>query len=186
MAQYYDNEAPNVSSAVDERYNPTSDVYGWWSSTVGFRLTQSVPGHGAFDFAPFQIGDTHFLALASSYDGATFDVDSTVLRWDGSTFVPLQSIPTHDAVDMEPFQVGPAFFLAVANAASGDRTTSTFLVDSAIYCWNGSTFDLFTTVPTKGAYDFEYFTIGGAPYLAVANSGDGTTSHVDSVVYALR
>lgn len=38
-------------------------------------------------------------------------------------------------------------------------------------------------LPTSGAYDWEFFTVGPYHFLVVANAFDGLTTFVDSVVY---
>lgn len=38
-------------------------------------------------------------------------------------------------------------------------------------------------LPTSGAYDWEFFTVGPYHFLVVANAFDGLTTFVDSVIY---
>eukprot|EP00052_Salpingoeca_macrocollata_P020120 m.168483 g.168483 ORF g.168483 m.168483 type:complete len:227 (-) comp21164_c0_seq1:59-739(-) len=67
-------------------------------------------------------------------------------------------------------------YLAVAMIDSGNA-------DSVILRWNGSRFVAFQSIATHGAYDWEWFSIGGDAFLAVANHQSGGSSDVDSVVY---
>ena len=69
-------------------------------------------------------------------------------------------------------------FLAVANHYDG-----TYLLDSAVYQWNGQRFIVFQKIPTKGASDVTFFTINGQNYLTVANHYDGSTQSTKSVIY---
>ena len=97
----------------------------------------------------------------------------------GNARIP-QRIPTNGALDWEHFTIDGAHYLAVANYRNGDNYNS----DSVVYVRgvNGQ-FEEFQRIPTSGAYDWKYFTIDGAHYLAVANHYNGNTYNIDSVVY---
>ena len=58
-------------------------------------------------------------------------------------------------------------------------------IDSVIYKWDRSTksFEVYQMLPTSGAYDWEFFTVGPYHFLVVANAFDGVTTSVDSVIY---
>ena len=82
---------------------------------------------------------------------------------------------------MEHFTIDGSLFLAFANYHGDIRKYKT---NSMIYKRDESTgkFILYQTLQTRGAYDFEYFTIAGKHFLAVANRCDGTCQ-LDSVIY---
>ena len=63
---------------------------------------------------------------------------------------------------------GSDYYLAVANTYIGQ--TSDFNINSKLYRWNGASFVEFQSIPTDGANDWEFFTIGSDHYLAVANT----------------
>lgn len=58
-------------------------------------------------------------------------------------------------------------------------------IDSVIYRWNPQTglFETNQTIPTSGAYDWEFFTIGPYSFLAVANTFNGTSTKIYSHIY---
>lgn len=58
-------------------------------------------------------------------------------------------------------------------------------IDSVIYKWNRLTksFEVHQMLPTSGAYDWEFFTVGPYHFLVVANAFDGVSTSVDSVIY---
>ena len=84
---------------------------------------------------------------------------------------------------MEHFNINGSLFLAFANHKSDTAEKSN--TDSFIYKFNDSTgkFFLYQTIGTNGGLDVKYFTISGEHYLAVANSFNGTTSRMNSVIY---
>lgn len=58
-------------------------------------------------------------------------------------------------------------------------------IDSVIYKWDPRTrlFKANQTIPTSGAYDWEFFTAGPYSFLAVANAFNGTSTKVLSYLY---
>ena len=134
-------------------------------SAVSFEEFSSVLTAGAADWEYFQIGTDHYLVVANSRGISSYDVNSTLYRWDGQAFLPIQSILTHNALDWEHFEIDGVPYLAVAN----QRNSSTRNIDSQIYQWNGTSFVDYQAIPTMGAHDWEYFQIDGMHYLAVAN-----------------
>ena len=98
-------------------------------------------------------------------------------------FEKFQDFPTREAHAVEHFTINGNLFLAFANYAS--ETSEKHNTDSFIYKFNDLTerFFLYQTIGTSGALDVEYFTISEEHYLAVANSFDGTTSRLNSVIY---
>lgn len=58
-------------------------------------------------------------------------------------------------------------------------------IDSVIYKWNPVTqfFEVNQTIPTAGAYDWEFFTIGPYYFLVVANTFNGRSTVIDSTIY---
>lgn len=141
---------------------------------------QSLQAKGGRDFRYFTIGADRFLALAQTWDGKTPNIDSTIYRWDGTSFIPFQAIPTNWATEWESFTIGGDSFLVVAN----NHTTGNFDIDSRVYRWDGSRFELFQSIPTRGASGWKFFTIGADAFLVVANNGGNFKNYnVDSVIY---
>jgi len=83
------------------------------------------------------------------------------------------------AMDVAAFVMDDVHYIAVANQFND----ATYELNSVIYRWNGTAFDHFQDIPTKGASDWEPFQIRGEQYLAVANNRDASGYIVDSVIY---
>jgi len=144
-----------------------------------FARFQLLPTTGAMDIEPFTIGDDSYIAVANGRDDLTYDVNSTIYKWNGEAFVRVQSIPSHGAADCTFFTLGGQSYLAIANL----RNDATYAVDSKLYRWDGTAFTESQSLPTTGAADCEFFTIGEASYLAIASSQTDATADVNSVVY---
>ena len=101
----------------------------------------------------------------------------------GYYFEKYQDLPTRGAHAVEHFTIHGNLFLAFANYASD--TSEKYNTVSFVYKFNDSTgkFFLYQTIGTSGALDVEYFTISDEHYLAVANSFDGITHRLNSVIY---
>jgi len=141
---------------------------------------QSLPTTGAQDIEPFAIGVDSYIAIANSRDELTYDVNVTVLKWDGNDFVQVQAIPSYGAADCEFFTLGGEQFLAIANL----RNDVTYEVDSKVYRWDGAAFTEFQSIPTIGAADCEFFTIGEDSYLAVVGDGANAAEKGESGLYS--
>ncbi len=152
---------------------------------AGFRESQTLLTSSAEHVEAFQISDLEsemtgdYLVVANHRDKQTYEVNSTLYQWDGTSFVEYQSIPTKGASDAEFFTLGDDAFLAVANMYDG----TTHNIDSRIYKWNGSQFVEFQSLPTRGASDMAFFTLGDGAYLAVANLYNDVTHNIDSQIY---
>jgi hypothetical protein len=144
-------------------------------------IFQSVPTMGATMWEYFTMGGASYLAVANYQSSATnFSVNSEILRFDGSSFVLFQSIPTEGAIDWEFFNINDQSYLAVANH---QKRGNSYSINSEILRFDGSSFVLFQSIPTQGAIDWEFFTMGGTSYLAVANSqSTGTDFAIDSQI----
>jgi YVTN family beta-propeller protein len=175
------------SASGDNRYNRDSKVYKWDVTMSTFVEFQSFPTNGAHDWESFEIGGVRYLAVANFREGGNFDIDSKIYKWDVGTeiFLEFQIIPTSGARDWEFFEIGGERYLAVANAQSGGGGTLEVNIDSKVYKWNEalSRFVEFQSIRTASAIDWEFFEIGGEPYLALANVFDGTSQLCDSKIY---
>ena len=142
--------------------NINSIIYRW--NGIVFTEIQSIATNGARDWESFTIGSDTYLAVANHANGSNsggynYNINSTIYRWNGSSFVHSQDILTNGAFDWESFTIGTDTYLAIANAMG----------DSKIYHWNGSYFAHLQDITTNGARDWESFTIDSNTYLAVAN-----------------
>jgi hypothetical protein len=174
---------PNSPSGVTYDYEFATEVVRATVATLALQATpvslcgpvldpcETLATSGAADLEFFSIGDDHFLAVAntignSGYDAnSSYDVNSVVYKWDGTSFMEYQSIPTSGARDWEFFTIADVPYLAVANS----RNDMTHNVDSKIFRWDGRAFVEYQSLPTQGANDWQFFTLAGESYLAVAN-----------------
>jgi len=117
--------------------------------------------------------------VANHYNDSSYNVDSRIYKWNGTSFVEVQAIPTNGAHEWESFEIDGEIYLAAANYYNN----STHNINSRIYKWNGTSFVEVQAIPTNGALDWESFEIDRETYLAVANSYNGSTYNVNSRVY---
>ncbi|NXP41237.1 TSEAR protein, partial [Leiothrix lutea] len=124
-----------------------------------------------------------FLAVANFEQNERGQEFSVIYKWSRrkAKFIPYQRITTHSARDWEAFVIEGEAFLAVVNHREGNNHN----IDSVIYRWNPRTglFETNQTIPTSGAYDWEFFTIGPYSFLAVANTFNGTSTKIYSHIY---
>ncbi|KAM6978124.1 thrombospondin-type laminin G domain and EAR repeat-containing protein-like isoform 1-T1 [Tautogolabrus adspersus] len=176
----------NHRRARDSNHNIHSVIYRWSPNTKLFEVNQTLSTSGAYDWEFFSVGPYYFLVVANTFDGQTTTISSTVYVWLNSCFQTFQSIPTIGATDWETFQIDGRFFLAVANSQMiSDRGPSLYSINSTVYELNTltETFIRFQDILTHSAVDWEFFTIGDNKFLVVANSHDGSSYSLNSVVY---
>ena len=175
---------PKVTAVID---NPSM-----WNYT---EETQRIFSSGVRDVEHFVIGSRHFVALANSFDGSSYRLDSFLYQWKESKLQKVQSFTTNGAFDFEFFTVdqsnasssGPGVtqkehYLAVANHYDD---LDGYKTESIIFRWNSSRslFQKFQSIQTEGAMRWKGFKIDSAQHLVVANFFDGTFHAVNSVVY---
>ncbi|XP_057194948.1 thrombospondin-type laminin G domain and EAR repeat-containing protein [Triplophysa rosa] len=167
-------------------HNIDSVVYKWNPGTKTFDVNQTISTSGAYDWEFFSVGPYHFLAVANAFDGTSTQTDSSIYIWLGGAFQLFQSIRTFGATDWEMFQIGNRVFLAVANGHMlCERGPSLYTINSTIYELDMTTkmFLKFQDIVTYSAVDWEFFSIGDEHFLVVANSYDGATYSLNSVIY---
>ena len=146
-----------------------------------FEKVQDLPTIAAENVEQFTINGSVFLVFANYHnDISKYNTSSMIYKINEQTgkFNLYQALQTRGGAALEYFSIAGKHFLAVANHVSG-----TFLLDSAVYQWNGQRFVAFQKIPTKGAYDVTFFKINGQNYLTVANSYDGGLNSPKSVIY---
>ncbi|XP_034418435.1 thrombospondin-type laminin G domain and EAR repeat-containing protein isoform X2 [Cyclopterus lumpus] len=170
----------------DSDHNIHSVIYRWNQNTKLFEVNQTLSTSGAYDWEFFSVGPYHFLVVANTFDGQTTTISSTVYVWLNGGFQTFQSIPTVGATDWETFQIDGRFFLAVANSQKVSKHgPNLYSINSTVYELNRltQTFIRFQDILTHSAVDWEFFTIGEEKFLVVANSHDGSSYSLNSVVY---
>ncbi|XP_034550291.1 thrombospondin-type laminin G domain and EAR repeat-containing protein-like isoform X2 [Notolabrus celidotus] len=176
----------NHRRARDSNHNIHSVIYRWNTDTKLFEVNQTLSTSGAYDWEFFTVGPYHFLVVANTFNGQTTTISSTIYVWLDGCFQVFQNIPTIGATDWETFQIDGRFFLAVANSQMiSGRGPSLYSINSTVYELNTltQTFIRFQDILTHSAVDWEFFTIGDEKFLVVANSHDGSSYSLNSVVY---
>ncbi|CAG10357.1 unnamed protein product, partial [Tetraodon nigroviridis] len=170
----------------DNNHTIDSVIYKWNRLTKSFEVHQLLPTSGAYDWEYFTVGPYHFLVVANAFDGMTTSVDSVIYVWINGSFQVFQTIKTFCATDWEMFQIGSRIFLAVANGhklqASGP---SQYAINSTIYELDmmGQMFVRFQDILTYSAVDWEFFSLGENHFLIVANSFNGESYSLNSILY---
>jgi hypothetical protein len=173
-ANHYDGGGSTLNSPI-YRFNGSS-----------FVLFQTIPTVGAATWEFFTVNNQSFLAVANLANWQqppfVYALNSQILRFNTATnsFLHFQFISTQGAMDFESFVIGNESFLAVSNHRNGPDYT----LNSQVFRFDSvsNTFILFQSIPTQASNDFEFFTISGASYLAVANAYDDTAAPVNSQI----
>ncbi|XP_058471470.1 thrombospondin-type laminin G domain and EAR repeat-containing protein-like [Solea solea] len=163
-----------------------SVIYKWNRLTKSFEVHQMLRTSGAYDWEFFTVGPYHFLVVANAFDGVTTSVDSVIYVWVNGQFQVFQTIKTFCATDWEMFKIGSRVFLVVAN---GNRLhgnePSRYAINSTIYelDMKGQLFVRFQDIVTYSAVDWEFFSLGEEHFLIVANSFNGESYSLNSILY---
>lgn len=170
----------------DNNHTINSVIYKWNRLTKSFEAHQMLMTSGAYDWEFFTVGPYSFLVVANAFDGVTTSVDSVIYVWVNGSFQVFQTIKTFCATDWEMFQIGSRIFLVVAN---GHRLYSTgpsqYTINSTIYELDisGRLFVRFQDIVTHSAVDWEFFRLGEECFLVVANSFNGESYSLNSILY---
>jgi len=174
-----DNYLAIANLRADPLGEVDSKIYKW-NGTL-FEEVQSISMAPPKHFHSFQIDGETYLAVANNQSAyGNRNINSKIYKWNGTSFVEYQSIPTNGAYNWESFIINGETYLAVANNTTGSGVHD---IHSKIYKWNGSAFIEYQSILTYGALDWEYFTIEGESYLALANNYALGTYFLDSKIY---
>jgi len=130
-----DNYIMIANYSDSSSYNIDSKIYKWNSTTGLFNTTpvQNIPTIGVNDLEYFTIGTEHYLAVANSYTGSSYNTISKIYKWNTSTSqfntTPIHSINTNGAIDWEYFIIGTKHYLTISN----HYNDSTYDLTSKIY-----------------------------------------------------
>ncbi|XP_069007924.1 thrombospondin-type laminin G domain and EAR repeat-containing protein-like isoform X2 [Embiotoca jacksoni] len=170
----------------DNNHTINSVIYKWNRLTKSFEVYQMLLTSGAYDWEFFTVGPYHFLVVANAFDGVTTSVDSVIYVWVNGSFQVFQTIKTFCATDWEMFQIGSRVFLVVANGHRLDGNgPSQYTINSTIYelDMSGQLFVRFQDIVTYSAVDWEFFSLGEEYFLVVANSFNGESYSLNSILY---
>jgi len=162
--------------------NMNSTIFKW--NGFGFEPYQNITTDNARHWKYFNIESEQFLVVANhGANQQTSEAQSKIYRWkeDQKRFVLHQYLTTFSARCFESFKINGKTFLVVANYAKN----ADYKAMSWIFSWEPDerAFIKYQPLETVGAYDFEYFRIGNEHYLALANSFNGVTTKLHSVIY---
>jgi hypothetical protein len=133
-----------------------------------FDVFQRVPTSAAKQWAHFQIGGRHFLALAQGVTHGDTPLapgaESCIFEWDGERFVKFQAVHSGWGYNWAFIEVGGQQLLAYADQA----------VPSHMLRWNGEAFEPFQTFEGKSGRAFCCFEAEGATWLVFACLHDNT------------
>uniref|UniRef100_A0A4X2LJ22 Thrombospondin type laminin G domain and EAR repeats n=1 Tax=Vombatus ursinus TaxID=29139 RepID=A0A4X2LJ22_VOMUR len=172
-----------------DNHNIDSVIYKWNPRSGQFEANQTLATSGAYDWEFFTVGPYSFLAVANTFNGTSTKVFSHMYVWLLGSFQLFQSFLTFGAADWEVFHIGERLFLAVANSHSYDSEArvqnNSYTINSVIYELNvtAQMFVKFQDIPTYSALDWEFFSVGEDYFLVVANSFDGESFSVNSIIY---
>ena len=149
-------------------------IYEWRDG--GFVELQRLPSHGAEDAEFFHIGARAFLAIACIRSGRgpyAMNTRSLLFEWREGRFVAFQELASFAAKQWRHFCVGDRHFLALAQGVATEAVTQS--TDSIIFAWTGDRFEPFQTLPSSWAYNWEFFTLAGDHFLALADHARSST-----------
>ena len=153
-------------------------IYEWRSDR--FTEHQRLPSHGAEDAEFFRIGARPFLAIACIRAGRgpyLMNTQSVLYEWREDQFVAFQHFASFAAKQWRHFTVGGRHFLALAQGVAIGGAPEPQDTHSTIFEWTGSRFEAFQAVQSSWAYNWEFFTLVGVPYLALADHSRSSTVH---------
>jgi hypothetical protein len=105
-----------------------SKIYLW--NGMSFSEYQSIPTNGATDLEYFSIDGDSYLAAANYFSTSadSYNIDSNIYLWNGTSFLIHQGVATIGAQDWEHFVIAGDHYLGCANL----RNESEFQIDSII------------------------------------------------------
>ncbi|XP_070543508.1 adhesion G-protein coupled receptor V1-like isoform X2 [Ptychodera flava] len=154
------------------------------SALTELSVVQTLQGYGIRSWHSFSMGSDQYLVLinnanvgplttevgsdGSASDNMTSIYNSVLYVWQGQ-FVPLQAIETDGGIKAATTMIGGAMYLAVANHGSiGKYRTSSRIYSVGI----SGTLTLIQDIPSDGASDVTFFTVGVETYLIITNEID--------------
>ena len=129
-------------------FNTESFIYKMNNFTEKFSLYQTINTMGAADMKYFTMADKHYLAVANSWNGFKYRLNSTIYQWNGQEFVVFQNVATRGARKLIFLKIGIEPFLSVVNVYH--ENDQFYHVDSVIYKWRNNSFDEFQKLLKNG------------------------------------
>jgi len=173
-----------VAFANQGRDNSMDSTIFKWAGNK-FEVFQNFTTENARKWEFFTIGTEQFLAVAiQGLKEVNAEAQSKIYRWkeEDKKFVKHQLLTTFAAKCFKSFKIDGRTYLAVANY----RKKNSHQAISWVYRWEDDerAFIKYQSIQTVGAYDIEFFKLSSNEYyLAIANSYNGVTTKLDSVLY---
>ena len=137
------------------------------------------------DFISMRLG--RFLVFSCYHNTQTHATPSLVYIWNVaiSRFVYYQALATNGARKVHFFTSQSQTFLSVACEYDESRNGN---INSTVFRWNGTYFDLYQNIPTHQAHDLYPVVIGSGchTFLVAANFFDNISHNILSRVYRLE
>jgi hypothetical protein len=144
-------------------------VFEWDGSS--FVEHQRIPSQWAYNWHPFTVGETFYVAHAEHLDA------SVLYRWDGDRLVPHQTLAARGGRAFASFDADGGSYLLVAS----------LLDPPQLMRWSGERFDVVQTLEGLGARELAVVTCGDRLVVVRVNFILGTpadpTPALDSQVY---
>jgi EPTP domain len=162
--------AQGVVRPGDEDRNRDSVVYEW--NGTSFAPQQQIPSRWAYNWHPFRIGDTFFVAHAD-HAGV-----SVLYRWDGTQLRPHQALAEQGGRAFATFDDGGAIYLLAACISA----------PTTVMRWDGDQFTHVQTLDGLGGRELAVVRAGGLLLVIRINFILGTPADpcpvLDSQIYA--
>ncbi len=144
---------------------------------------QPIYTHGCRHILPLHVDGKQLLISSNFFNTTSSKVFSEVYSYNAASdkFEYIQSLPSLSVVHHSGITFGSETFLFMSNFYNGQS----YKVKSEIFKWDAQAqeFVHLQFIRTKGVRESNFFVMDNDLYLAVANSHDGTTYMVDSIIY---
>ena len=174
----------NYYNDLNGSYNLDSPVYKWDIATSQFEFQLNIATAGVKSIKSYEIDGSTYLAVANFFNGSSYETDSHLYKFEGTTISLEQSILTHGIEHWEFFELHGVPYLAEAQNGHDDIYSTT---NTVLHRWDGSSFAFSQSFNIgAGSISTTYFEMNGTPYLAKPSYYDGVSfTIVPSQIYRL-
>ena len=148
--------------------NPSASTIFEWDGNA-FKPFQSIPSAWGYNWRPFSISGSRFLAYADHM------LPSTIYRWTGAAFEPFQTLEGK----------GGRAFLFFEDKSEAYLAFAKILGDTLVYRWNGTAFVEHQTLSGPGGREFAWLEHKGERYLIQVNFITGTPASPNTALHSV-
>ena len=144
--------------------------YAWKDGR--FVAQEGLPTPGGEDVTTFEIDGVQYLATASIRTGHgpyEMNARADIYRRAAGKWEPVQSIPAFAAKQVYHFSFDGRHFLGLAQGVTLPHAEPRNPRESRLFEWKNGRFEEFQVLDGKWGYNWHYFTIGDARFLAYAD-----------------